>query len=102
MSDPTQTMAQSEAMVGPIRDLFNANRLTNGQALYALALTFESILSSTQGQQTPPEVKDAIHETFRKLCETTTVNVVLEAASSFMVDAARSVIIVVEDPPPPQ
>jgi len=99
MTDPTQTIAQAEAMVGPIRELFNVNGLTNSQALLALAVAFESVLQSTQGQQASPEIRDAIHDTFRQLCEASSVNIVLEATSSFMVDATRSVILVTEQPP---
>ena len=96
MTDPAQTMTQAEAMVGPIRELFNVNGVTNSQALLALALAFESVLNSTQGQQTPPDVKDAIHDTFRQLCEASSVNVVMEATAGFLVDATRSVILVTE------
>ena len=99
MSDPTQTMAHAEMMVGPIRELLNVNGLTNSQALLALAITFDSVLSSTQGVQTSVEVKDAMHDTLRKLCEASSVNAVLEATSSFMVDATRSVILVTEQTP---
>jgi hypothetical protein len=102
MTDPTQTIAQAEAMVGPIRELLNVNGMTNSQALLALAASFESVLASTQGQQASPEMRDAIHDTFRQLCEAASVNIVMEAASGFLVDATRSVILVTEQQPPPQ
>ena len=92
--EQSQAMADAEVMVGPIRDLMNEHGLTNAQALLALSITFDSILASTRGVPTQPEVMEAIHDTLRKLCEATSVDAVLDSTSHFLVDSARAVLLV--------
>lgn len=86
-------------MVEPIRELFNVNRMPNSHALHALALSFESILASTRTEDPPQEVVDTIHETFRKLSAAASVQVVLAAMASFLVDSTRAIIMQTEQPP---